>query len=128
MSVKDRLRVMVVDDMSVSRSLITQALEWMGIKNIDFCTDGASALRKLTASPTHLVISDFNMPGADGLTLLEGLRRNASTQKIGFILITGSPDPKIIERGKRLGMNNFITKPFSPDSLKACIERVVGRL
>ena len=128
MSIKDKLHVMVVDDMSVSRGLILQALDWMGISHVDYCNDGDSALRRLAQRPVHLVISDFNMPGMDGLSLLEGLRRNRSTQRIGFILITGSTDAGLMERGNKLGMNNYIKKPFAPDALKSCIERVVGRL
>ena len=128
MSLKNQLHVMVVDDMSVSRALIVQALEWMGIKNIAVVNDGGEASRKLAAAPVHLVISDYNMPGSSGLDLLETLRLNKVTQRIGFILITGKADRSIIERGQKLGMNNFITKPFTPEQLKACIERVVGRL
>ena len=128
MSIAGQLRVMVVDDMSVSRGLIIQALDWMGIKNVDHCADGETAFRRLAASPVHLVVSDYNMPGTDGLTLLEGLRKYAATQRIGFILVTGTTDAKVIERGHGLGMNNYIKKPFSPEGLKACIERVVGRL
>jgi len=128
MGVKDKLSVMIVDDMAVSRSLITQALEWMGVAQVDFCTDGATAFQKLAANPVHLVISDYNMPGADGLALLEGLRNNRMTQRIGFILITGTSDPAVINRGRQLGMNNFIKKPFSPEALKECVERVVGPL
>ncbi|WP_428925841.1 response regulator [Marinibacterium sp. SX1] len=128
MGIKDKLHVMVVDDMSVSRGLILQALDWMGIQHVDYCVDGESALRKLAARPVHLVISDYNMPGMDGLGLLEGLRKGRTTQRIGFILITGSTDSGLMERGNKLGMNNYIKKPFSPEALKACIERVVGRL
>lgn len=128
MSLKEKLSVMVVDDMSVSRGLIIQALETMGIKNIDYCVDGDSAFKRLATRPAHLVISDYNMPGADGLQLLAGLRRYKTTQRIGFILITGAADPAVIERGNKLGMNNYIKKPFSPEQLKACIERVVGPL
>ncbi len=128
MSLKDKLQVMVVDDMSTSRALITQALEAMGIAHIDYCQDGQSAFQKLAAKPVHLVISDYNMPGADGLQLLAGLRQHKTTQRIGFILITGTADAQIIDRGKKLGMNNYIKKPFSPDALKRCIEQVVGRL
>ncbi|WP_338550483.1 response regulator [Roseovarius phycicola] len=128
MSMSEKLTVMVVDDMSVSRGLIIMALEAMGIKNIDYCTDGESAFKRLAAKPVHLVISDYNMPGADGLQLLEGLRRFKPTQRIGFILVTGTADPGVIDRGLKLGMNNYIKKPFSPEALKACIERVVGRI
>jgi len=128
MSLREKLHVMVVDDMSVSRGLIIQALEAMGIKNIEFATDGQTAFQRLAAKPVHLVISDYNMPGADGLQLLAGLRQYQATQRIGFILITGTADPTVIDKGNKLGMNNYIKKPFSPESLKACIERVVGRL
>lgn len=128
MSLKDKLQVMVVDDMSVSRGLITAALEAMGIRYVDFCADGETAFRKLAARPVHLVISDYNMPGADGLQLLAGLRQYAATKSIGFILVTGTTDPAVIARGQELGMNNFIKKPFSNQGLQACIERVVGRL
>ena len=128
MSLREKLHVMVVDDMSVSRGLIIQALEAMGIKNIDYCVDGETAFKKLAVRPVHLVISDYNMPGADGLQLLAGLRQYKTTQRIGFILITGTADPTVIEKGNKLGMNNYVKKPFSPEALKACIERVVGPL
>jgi two-component system chemotaxis response regulator CheY len=128
MGLRDTLSVMVVDDMSVSRGLIIQALEAMGVYRIDYCTDGNSAFKKLAAAPAHLVISDYNMPGANGLQLLAGLRQYKTTQRIGFILVTGTADPAVIEEGKKLGMNNYIKKPFSPEALKACIEQVVGRL
>lgn len=128
MSLKDILHVMVVDDMSVSRGLLTQALDAMGITNVDYCTDGNSAFQRLAVKPVHLVISDYNMPGADGLALLAGLRNYKTTANIGFILVTGTTDPAVIAKGNELGMNNFLKKPFSPAELKNCIERVVGRL
>lgn len=128
MSTKDMLRVLVVDDMSTSRGLIIQALEWMGIGAIDHCADGHAALQKLAASPVHMVISDYNMPGMDGLQLLQSLRGNQQMARTGFILITGTTDGAVIDKGKQLGMNNFLKKPFSPTALKACIERVVGPL
>lgn len=128
MSLKDNLKLMVVDDMSTSRGLITQALDTIGIRQYTTENDGTAALKRLAASPVHLVISDYNMPGLDGLQLLEALRKTQSTQKIGFILITGRADKALIERGKSLAMNNFITKPFSDADMKECIEKVVGRL
>ncbi|GGL69761.1 response regulator [Wenxinia marina] len=128
MSLKDTLRVMVVDDMSVSRGLLTQALEEIGIWKVDAQNSGQSALSRLAASPVHLVISDFNMPGMDGLQLLEGLRSNRSTQQIGFILVTGTPTQEIVDKGRRLGLNNLVKKPFTTASLKQSIEAVVGRL
>lgn len=128
MALRDQLRVMVVDDMSTSRGLITNALDSYGVRNVASAADGHGALQKLAVSPVHLVISDYNMPGMDGLHLLHALRSNASTRGVGFLLITGRADREIIDRGKQLGMNNFLKKPFDNVSLRAAIEAIVGRL
>ena len=126
MSLKDTLRIMVVDDMSTSRALVMQSLDELGIRHVDHRNDPTDALRSLVASPVHMVLSDFNMPGMDGLQLLEALRQNKSTRGIGFILITGTADKSLIERGRALGMNNYLRKPFTTTSLKACIQAVTG--
>ena len=128
MSLKSTLSIMVVDDMSTSRGLITMALDEIGINNVDFKSDGQSALTALAARPVHLVISDYNMPGLDGLQLLHGLRTNRSTQRIGFILVSGRLDDNIVATGRKLGMNNFIAKPFNTQQMRKCIEAVVGPL
>ncbi len=128
MGLRDKLHVMVVDDMSTSRGLIINALEEMGVAHVDYAADGNDAFKKLAAKPVHLVISDYNMPGANGLQLLASLRKFRTTQKIGFILITGTADPAVITQGNQLGMNNYLKKPFTTDGMKACIERVVGPL
>ena len=128
MGLRDSVHVMIVDDMSTSRGLITQAMDELGIKNYQTETDGKGALQKLAARPVHLVISDYNMPGMDGLQLLQALRANRSTQRIGFILITGRADGDLLARGQQLGMNNYLPKPFSTAQMKSCIEQVIGRL
>jgi two-component system chemotaxis response regulator CheY len=128
MSLKASLRVMIVDDMGVSRGLLVQAIEEIGIWKNQAENDGQSALQKLIADPVHLVLSDYNMPGMDGLQLLQALRQNKSTARIGFILVTGSPTPDLVAKGKSFGLNTIIKKPFSTASLKQCIESVVGRL
>lgn len=128
MALRDQLRIIVVDDMSTSRGLITQALDGFGIRQVESAPDGPSALQKIATWPVHLVISDMNMPGMTGLQLLHTLRSSAKTQRVGFLLITGKADREIIETGKRLGMNNFLPKPFQPNGLRTAIEAIVGRL
>lgn len=128
MSLKDSLRVMIVDDMGVSRGLLVQAIEEMGIWKNQAENDGQAAFTKLVNDPVHLVLSDYNMPGMDGLQLLQALRQNRTTARIGFILVTGNPTPDLVAKGKALGLNNIIKKPFSTASMKQCIESVVGKL
>ena len=128
MALREQLRIMVVDDMSTSRGLLTQALDALGIRNVAAAADGKSALQALAKSPVHLVISDYNMPEMDGLHLLHYLRSTPATAKIGFLLVTGRADPAIIEKGRQLGMNNYLKKPFQTEDLKKAIEAIVGRL
>lgn len=128
MSLRDTLKVMVVDDMPTSRGLIVQSLEEMKIWNNTTENNGQAAFDRINKDPVHLVLSDMNMPVMDGLELLAKIRKNRSTKSIGFILITGKPSADIISRGRTLGMNNMIKKPFTTEQLKICIEQVVGRL
>lgn len=128
MSIREKLHVTVVDDMSTSRGLLTQGLDALGVRNYTYEVDGVPALGRLIARPVHLVISDYNMPGLDGLGLLQGLRENPKTQKIAFILVTGSPTPDVVARGKALRINAILKKPFTIAELRDCIEKVVGRL
>lgn len=127
MGLKDTLRVMVVDDMSVSRGLLVQALEEMGLWKTETESSAQTALTRLTSSPVHLVLCDYNMPGMDGLGLLQALRSNRMTQGIGFILVTGTPTPDMIEKGRALRLNNLVKKPFTTAGLKQAIEGVVGK-
>jgi len=128
MPAMQQLRVMVVDDTSVSRALLTDGLDQIGLKNMKVANDGEEAIKLMMASPCHLVISDFNMPKVDGLQLLRALRQHAPTSKVGFILVTGKGDKALIDEGKKWGLNNFLAKPFTVPALKTCIEAVVGKL
>jgi len=128
MSLRDSLRIMIVDDMAVSRALIAQSLEEIGVSKYLTENDAKVALGKLVANPVHLVLCDMNMPGMNGLELLHALRNAKTTQRIGFILITGQPTPELLRIGQELGLNNLIRKPFTTATMKASIERVVGPL
>lgn len=128
MSLKDKLRVLVVDDTATSRGLIINAIEQIGIKNYSWAKDGQDAMTSLGQNLFHLVISDYNMPNMDGLELLQTMRASPKSQKTGFIMITGTKDPNVISKGKELGMNNYIEKPITLGGLRSCIEAVTGPL
>ena len=127
MSIRDKLHVMVVDDMSTSRGLLTQGLDALGVPNYTSENDGVTAFNRVAARPVHLVLSDYNMPGLDGLGLLEEFRRHPPTQKIAFILVTGSPTESVVARGKALRVNSILKKPFTVAQLKTSIETVLGQ-
>lgn len=128
MALRDTLRLMVVDDMSVSRGLLAQSLEEIGFWKYQTENNGKAALDRIVASPVHLVLSDYNMPGINGLQLLEALRCNRQIHAVGFILVTGTPTKELMDKGRMLGLNNLVRKPFTSVTLKHAIEQVVGRL
>ena len=119
---------MVVDDTATSRGLITDALSVMGVKHVRSANSAAAALTDLASYPVHLVISDLTMPEMDGLQFLAALRTGPRTAKIAFILITGRASHDILAEGRKLGMNNLVTKPFESKDLLKAIEAIVGRI
>ena len=119
---------MVVDDTATSRGLITEALSAIGVTHVRSANSAAAALTDLASHPAHLVISDLNMPGIDGLQFLGALRAGPRTAKIAFMLITGRATHDILAEGRKLGMNNFVTKPFDSKDLLKAIEAIVGRI
>jgi two-component system chemotaxis response regulator CheY len=128
MAAAKQLEVLIVDDTSVSRMLLTESLQEIGITNITLAKDGAEAFAQVKQKPVHLIISDQYMPNLDGLGLLKAVRSNAPTAKVGFILVTGSPEKSLVDRRRQMGLNNFIAKPFTTKAIRAAIEAVVGRL
>lgn len=122
------LKVMVADDTSVSRLLLVDGLNEIGIRNITLAGDGEQALQLMMANPCHIVFSDMNMPKLNGLQLLKALREFAPTRQCCFILVTGKGDRAMIEEGRKFGLNNFLAKPFTPATLKGALEAVVGKL
>lgn len=128
MALRDVLKVLVIDDMSTSRGLLLQALDAFGILHVDYAEDGEAGLSAARQKPPHLVLCDLYMPGLNGLEVLQRMRADPVTREAAFILISGRGDASVLRAGKRLGLNNFIEKPFDLPRLKAGIEAVVGRL
>jgi two-component system, chemotaxis family, chemotaxis protein CheY len=128
MSIASQIRVLVVDDTSTSRMLIKDGLEEMGVRNIFFAHDGEQALQFMMATPAHMIISDLNMPKLDGLGLLRAIRGYAPTRKVPFIMLTGRTDKNVLESAIQLGVNNYLTKPFTVPALKKAMEAIVGKM
>ena len=122
------LKVLVVDDQLTMRALIRSALQEIGIKDIADAGDGEEGFKALVERPAHLVISDFNMPKVDGLTFLRAVRTHEPTKKAAFIMLTGRADKELVQRAMQFGVNNYVTKPFSPAQLRQKIQEVFGPL
>lgn len=128
MTFKQHLKVMIVDDQRTSRMLIRDALEQIGISQIQFAGDGEEALKAMMTTPCHMVISDFNMPKLDGLQLLKAIRSYGPTKRTPFIILSGRGDKELVQKAAQLGVNNFLVKPISVPVLQKTIEAIVGRL
>jgi len=128
MSLKNSLKVLVVDDTSVSRGLVCMSLEEIGFKNVNFCNSGEKAFDIATRQGAHIILCDQNMPGMSGIDLLKKLRMQKATSRVGFILISGSMTKPLLEEARKWGLNNFMSKPFNTAKLKACLQTVTGPL
>ena len=128
MAFKAQLKVLVVDDQRTSRMLINDALDQIGIRQIAFAADGEEALKAMMTSPSHVIISDFNMPKLDGLQLLKAIRAFPATKKTPFFILTGRGDRELVQKAAGLGANNFLIKPLTAPVLLKTLETVLGKL
>ena len=126
MSLTERVKVLVADDLTTSRMLIIDALQELGFRQILYAPNGAEALKLAMSNTVHLIISDFEMPGLDGVAFLQSVRSYAPTRNVPFVLVTGRGDKALIERARKFGLNNYVAKPFTVPTLKAAIKAVIG--
>ncbi len=128
MALRTNLRVLVVDDMSISRQILTQMLDRLGMQRVETARTGQEALDMLACSLADLVIADLNMPGMDGVELLRSLRRSDRTRHARFVLTSGDCGSARIDVARGLGMDAMLVKPFRLDVLLRCVEDAAGRI
>lgn len=128
MPTASKLHIVVVDDQLTMRSLVRTGLQQIGISNSRDFPGAAEAWTNIQTNLTHVVISDYNMPGMDGLAFLRAMRANPAMNNIAFILLTGRADKELVARAVQFGANNYLVKPFTVATLKQKIEQVVGPL
>ncbi|GBQ09687.1 MAG: response regulator [Acidiphilium sp.] len=124
------LTILVVDDQQTIRSLARMALEQLKIGEILEASDGEEALKVILTrkTPIHLIISDYNMPNLNGLSLLRAVRAHPPISKTAFIMLTGRADKQMVLTAVEHGVNNYLVKPFTPESMREKIEAVIGAL
>src|SRR3954468_14063793 len=118
-------RVLVVDDDDVIRQLITVNLELEGF-DVVTAVDGQDALDKVKEARPHVVTLDVMMPRVDGWEAAARLRSDPETQHIKVILLSARAQEADIQRGERIGVDAYLTKPFDPDELIDTVRRLVG--
>ena len=123
-----KIKAVVVDDQYTMRSLVRTSLQQIGIVDIRDFPAAPDALSSLKAQPAHIVLSDFNMPGMDGLEFLRMVRADPGLKSTGFVLLTGRADVELVKRAIQFGANNYLAKPFTVATLKQKLEQIFGPL
>ncbi len=128
MALRKDLRLLIVDDMAVSRQILTQLLEQLGLVDVRTAQSGDEALERLDKHPADIVIADLNMPGMDGIELLQRIRSARRGHEARFVLCSANDADPRIDEARIAGMDRFLAKPFSADRLIRVLEAVSGRL
>ena len=118
------IRVLVVDDSPVSRKLLEQTLAEAPYR-LGFAKDGSDALRRFDERPPDLVIADWELPDFSGPELCRIVRSKFATAYTYLVLLTSNSDKKSIAEGLAAGADDYLTKPFDADELRARVG--VGR-
>jgi two-component system chemotaxis response regulator CheY len=116
--------ILVVDDSVGIRAAITMTLSSAGFDVIE-ADDGEAALIQLEKRRVHLIISDLNMPGMDGMTLLRRVKAQQTTRYLPFIMLTTEDSDQIKREGFEAGARVWLTKPFEPVKLLDNVYKVV---
>lgn len=127
MAVDTSMNVLIVDDYKTMLRVVRNLLAQVGFTNVDEATDGAMAINMLKQKSYGLVISDWNMEPMSGLDLLKGVRAGqAGSNQVPFIMVTAENKVENVIAAKQAGVNNYIVKPFSAETLKAKMVAVLG--
>lgn len=118
------MKILVVDDFSTMRRIIKNILKQLGYSEVDEAEDGSQALMKLRAGSFDFIISDWNMPNMTGLELLQAVRSESSLKDIKFLMVTAEALQENVIAAVQAGVNNYIVKPFTAETLKEKIDKI----
>ncbi|MDT8990521.1 response regulator [Curvibacter sp. APW13] len=114
---------LVVDDFDTMRRVTVNQLRLLGAEKILAARDGIEALRLLRHQPVDMILSDWNMPVMDGLSLLLAVRADAKLAGIPFIMITAEAERPRVELAIANGVSSMLLKPYSPRQLMSRIQK-----
>ena len=121
------MKVLVVDDSPTMRRIVVQMLKKIGYSDIVEAGDGREALERLQAEgDIELVCTDWNMPVMSGLELVQAIRGDENHSSLPILMVTTRNMKDDIIIAMRAGVNNYVTKPFDPQTIKEKIDKVMG--
>lgn len=120
------LKILAVDDSPTMRRIIINTLKRAGYSDVVEATDGKDALAKLKVEPITFVITDWNMPEMDGLEFVATVRASEKYKSLPILMVTTRSVKDDIVEALKAGVNNYIVKPFTPDTLKQKIDQILA--
>ena len=122
------MRILVVDDFSTMRRIIRNLLRELGFTNVEEADDGSTALPMLQNSHFDFVVTDWNMPGMQGLDLLKAVRAEPKLQHIPVLMVTAESKREQIVEAAQAGVNGYVVKPFTAATLQEKIGKIFERI
>lgn len=119
------MKIMLVDDSRTIRNIQKNVLKQIGYEDIVDAEDGVVALKLFKEQPPDLMLVDWNMPNMDGITLIRKIREINKT--IPMIMCTTEAEKSRILEAIKAGVNNYIVKPFTAESLSEKISQTLAK-
>ncbi|MBU2977981.1 chemotaxis response regulator CheY [Alteromonas sp. C1M14] len=122
------MKILVVDDFSTMRRIIKNLLKDLGFSNIQEADDGSTALPMLQQGDFDFVVTDWNMPGMQGIDLLRAIRADDKLKHLPVLMVTAEAKKEQIVAAAQAGVNGYVVKPFTAATLKEKLEKIFERL
>ena len=122
------MKILVVDDFSTMRRIIKNLLKDLGFSNIQEADDGSTALPMLQQGDFDFVVTDWNMPGMQGIDLLRAIRADDKLKHLPVLMVTAEAKKEQMKRKAQAGVNGYVVKPFTAATLKEKLDKIFERL
>ncbi|MBU4610517.1 chemotaxis response regulator CheY [Achromobacter sp. GG226] len=126
--VSKSLKILVVDDFPTMRRIVRNLLKELGFENVDEAEDGQMALDKLRNGSFEFVVSDWNMPNLDGLSMLQQIRADPNMSKLPVLMVTAEAKKENIIAAAQAGANGYVVKPFTAATLEEKLNKIFEKL
>jgi two-component system chemotaxis response regulator CheY len=122
------MKILVVDDFSTMRRIIKNLLKDLGFTNVQEADDGNTALPMLNQGDFDFVVTDWNMPGMQGIDLLRAIRSDDRLKHLPVLMVTAEAKKEQIVAAAQAGVNGYVVKPFTAATLKEKLDKIFERL